>query len=619
MASPWRRLKAACSSTLQSAGRAALPLAGPYKPYATKKEDAGALAPGVYEWRADFAGDAPALVELFAEGAAPVRSAVRAGRASGLIEIPRAASLRVLPHSAKLHLRRLNHLALAARTLAQAQNRRAIFARWARHGSTAAMRALIAASSGAAVEDYQAWIAAYEMPQQDAAVIKTWLATLPDQPLISIVTPVYETPPAWLRACVESVRAQAYPIWEHCLVDDCSPSIGAFQLMQEAANADPRFRVARRNINGGISAATNDAIAMCGGSWIAFLDHDDTLSTDALALAAAAIAEHPDARIIYTDEDKIDEAGVRSEPYMKGDWNPALFAAQNYLNHLTLIRSDLIAEAGGLRSQFDGSQDYDLLLRCVTRVNPEQIVHIPATTYHWRFGAGGANFSVQQAAKTQARMRKAYAANGIDGISLDAAADGLPYPRIRPPIPDPPPLVSLIIPTRDGAELLSRCIQTLKEKAGWPRTEFIVMDNDSDAPDALALFDSLRKDGIQVEHYPGPFNFSAINNSGAKLARGSIIGFVNNDIEARSADWLLEMVRWFSQSSVAAVGAKLLYPDGRVQHAGIVTGIGGTAGHLFKYREGTDAGPFGHLARARDVSALTAACLLVRREAFHAV
>lgn len=612
MSSPWRHLKAAGSSLLAAAGHAGHALAGPYSVRSDQ-----ILPPGFYEWRA-AAGDAP-YIRIECDGVQIAAAVARAGIAEGVLEAPGGRPL-ITSAGVSLALRPLTDAALAARALMLTANRRTIFMRWRRQGRLAAARALIEAGKGGALEDYETWVAAYETPQLDRQTISAWAARLADPPMISVVTPVYETPQDYLAACLASVRDQAYPHWEHCLVDDASPGDTAFVQLQTAASADARVRVTRRSLNGGIAAATTDALAMARGAWIAFLDHDDTLSTDALALAAAAIAANPAARILYTDEDKIDENGARSEPYMKGGWNPSLFAVQNYLNHLTLVRRDLIDDAGGLRPGFEGSQDYDLLLRCAARVQPNQIVHIPAVAYHWRFARAGRNFSLRQAEKTHASMRRAFEDNTTAGALLEPATDGLPYPRLRSPSPSPAPLVSLVIPSRDAAELLAQCIATLRANAGWDDVEFIVMDNDSRAPDAVALLAQLQNEGkARVAPYPGAFNFSAINNDGARLARGAILGFVNNDIEAQSANWLAEMLRWFSDPKIAAVGPKLLYPDGRIQHAGLVTGVAGGAGHLYKYREGGDPGPFAHLARARDVSALTGACLLVRADAFRAV
>lgn len=479
----------------------------------------------------------------------------------------------------------------------------------------------VSVSPGGAFHDYRLWLRACE-PALDAPKVAAFLETLPAQPLISVVTPVYNTDPRWLEAALASVRAQAYGRWELIAVDDASPDAAPREILARHAAEDPRIRTIRRTENGGIARATNDALAQAAGDWIAFLDHDDELAPDALALAAATIAAHPDARIVYTDEDKIDERGVRSEPYFKSDWNRELFYAQNYLNHLTLVRRDLVEAAGFLRPGFDGSQDHDFLFRCIERVRDDQIVHAPFVCYHWRFTSAARNFSLTQRARTADAALRALAEHlERTGAAADAMpVEGLPYQRARWRIPEPPPFVSLIIPTRDRRALLQQAVESILDRTDYRAFEILVVDNDSSDPDTLAYFRALESRGAaRIVPAPGAFNFSRINNIAVREAKGGLLGFVNNDVKVRDGAWLGEMVAHFSRADVGAVGARLLYGDGRVQHAGVVAGMGGIAGHVFKLAPGEAPGPFSLLRLPREVTAATAACLLVRAEAFAAV
>jgi GT2 family glycosyltransferase len=346
------------------------------------------------------------------------------------------------------------------------------------------------------------------------------------------------------------------------------------------------------------------------------------LRPDALALIADGIVGNPLARIIYTDEDKIDEHGVRSEPYLKGGWNRELFYSQNYINHLTAIRRDLVDVAGPLRSDFDGSQDYDLLLRCLEHVDDKAILHLPFVCYHWRFATQRVNFSHNQGSKALDAAIRAlnehFQRTRHPAVAGRAGPD-LNYTRIRRQ-PKSKPLVSLIIPTRDRKSVLETAIRSIHERTTYPNYEIIIADNDSSEPATLEYLAGLKRAGVaRIVPAPGPFNFSRINNIAAAEARGEILGFVNNDVEVRNGDWLDELTGYFATPDIGATGAKLYYPDGRIQHAGVVTGIGGVAGHLFKYFQGDAHGPFCQLRLPRETTCVTAACLLVRRELFRKV
>lgn len=438
-------------------------------------------------------------------------------------------------------------------------------------------------------------------------------------PLISIIMPVYNTPLPWLRQAIESVLAQSYSSWELCIADDASTDPQVKQLLEEFSGEDRRIRVVARPENGHIAAASNSALEMATGDFVALLDHDDELAPDALYWLAAELNRHPAADIIYSDEDRLDEWGRRFDPHFKPDWNPDLFYSQNYLCHLTALRMSLVREAGGFHPGTDGAQDYDLFLRCLHLSDASRIRHIPRILYHWRAGAGSTSRSL--AAKSYATdaglkaLRDHFAA--IDPAIEVQQGNGATTYRVVYPLPEPAPKVSLIIPTRDGAALLGRCINSILGKTAYPCYEIIIVNNGSIKPATFALFDSLRLDArIRIVDSPGEFNYAAINNLAAELAGGEVLGFLNNDLEVISPDWLTEMVRHALRPGVGAVGAKLYYPDGRIQHAGVVLGLLGIANHAHQFLRRNHGGYFGRLQVVQNVAAVTGACMVVRRELY---
>jgi GT2 family glycosyltransferase len=382
----------------------------------------------------------------------------------------------------------------------------------------------------------------------------------------------------------------------------------------------------RRTENGHICAATNSALALATGDFVALLDHDDVLPERALYEVAALIQDHPDADLIYSDEDKIDDAGRRFEPHFKTDWNRELLLGQNMVSHLGVYRRSLVEDVGGLREGFEGSQDFDLALRVAERTDPSQIHHIPWVLYHWRQQAEAASFSESQLQRCADSARRAVEEHlARTGQAAQAESlEGLPgWVRVRRPVPEPAPLVSIIVPTRDRAELLAACAEGVLEKTDYPNLELLIVDNGSVEPQTQALFERLAKDPrVRILPAPGEFNFSALNNTAARTARGEILVLLNNDISMRRADWLTEMVSQAVRPNVGAVGAKLLYPDGRVQHGGVALGAGGdpaVAAHFGVGLAGHDPGYFGHMILTRNVSAVTAACLALRKAVFEQV
>jgi glycosyltransferase involved in cell wall biosynthesis len=458
--------------------------------------------------------------------------------------------------------------------------------------------------------DYPSWrIRNATLFDDDVDRLRGRLVDLPGGgPSFTIVMPTYEPEERWLRAAIDSVRNQIHTRWQLVIVDDASPGPTARRVLADYAH-DHRILVHHRSENGHIAAATNDGIERATGEFVAFMDHDDELAPAALALLALA---SPQADVLYTDEDKIDENGKHFDPHCKPAWNPELLFGQNYMSHLTAIRRIVLQEAGGLRTGMDGSQDHDLLLRVTALTAPDRIVHVPHIAYHWRAISGstaldtGAKDYVEAASIAALRERLG------DGWTVGTAAAPTAY-RCTPPIPDDIPLVSILIPTRDRADLLEQCVASLA-RTTWPAFEIVIIDNDSSDPETLEWLEAFDNGhDRRVVRHPGAFNYSEVNNHGAAEARGELLCLLNNDTEVIDPDWLTEMVRWVGQPGIGAVGAKLLYGDDRIQHAGVVLGLGGLAGHGHHLLDADAYGYFSRLTIAHEVGAVTAACMLTLR------
>ncbi len=465
---------------------------------------------------------------------------------------------------------------------------------------------------------YEEWLHRYA--QIDEIGLRRALRELRKQPLISILVPVYNPDLDLLDAAIASVRNQIYERWELCIADDASDDPAVRPRLEQAAANEPRIKLTFREENGHISACTNSALQLASGDWCALLDQDDLLTPDALARTALEIDAHPEAGLIYSDEDKIDATGKRSSPYFKPDWNPELFLVQNFINHLGLYRTDLMREVGGFREGFEGSQDYDLALRCLERLRPAQVRHIPRVLYHWRMAAG--SVAALPDAKPYARdaARQAIAESlqrqGIE-VSVEACPENPEAHRVVYSLGKTPLSVSIIIPMRDRVELLQRCLESIRARTDYPDFEFVVVDNGSKEPATLSYLQTLeRKSEARVLHDTEPFNFSRLTNLGVNAARGYILLFLNNDIEATEYGWLREMVSHASRAVNGAVGARLWYPDGTLQHGGVILGLGGVAGHAFPHLKRGRGGYFSRAQLQQNVSAVTGACLAVRKELF---
>lgn len=451
------------------------------------------------------------------------------------------------------------------------------------------------------------------------------LRGLGTRPRFSILVPVYNPAPEYLEACLDSVLAQSYPDWQLCIADDASTNPAVRIILERYQARDSRVQVVFRQENGHICAASNSALELANGDLVALLDHDDVLAPHALLHVARAVNENPEAVVVYTDEDKIGEGGHFFDPHFKPGWNPELLLAQNYVSHLGVYKRELVASVGGFRPGFEGAQDHDLLLRCIARLeNPgKQVVHIPRVLYHWRASRGSTALAgSEKSYAEEATLRAVNSYLAEQGEGAEAVMGQFPNTlRVRYPLPEPSPLVSLLVPTRNGVEILQPCVDAILERTEYANFELLILDNQTDCSKTLAYMDEVcgRDPRVRVLKWDHPFNYSAINNFGAAHARGSVLGLINNDIEPINPGWLSEMVSHAVRPSVGCVGAKLYYPNDKLQHGGVILGIGGVAGHSHKYADREAPGYFYRLMLAQNLSAVTGACLLLRRSVFEQV
>jgi glycosyltransferase involved in cell wall biosynthesis len=469
--------------------------------------------------------------------------------------------------------------------------------------------------------DYKKWIAMFDaLSTEMRADMREQCSRFANTPLISVIMPVYNPNPVWLKEAIESVINQIYANWELCIADDLSTDGRIRPMLEGYAVRDRRIKVVFRAENGHISAASNSAINVAAGAWIALLDHDDILNEHALFWVVDAINKHPNVRMIYSDEDKINESGLRFDPYFKCDWNVDLFYSHNMFSHLGVYYASLINEVGGFRPGLEGSQDFDLALRCSELIDATQIQHIPRVLYHWRVHADSTASSAK--AKPYAAIAGENAINEHfvrRGVKAKAEATAFCY-RVRYAFPERLPLVSLIIPTRNGLRLLRQCVDSILKKTTYQPYEILIVDNGSDDPATLRYMKALNlNERIRVVRDNRPFNFSALNNAAVRLASGEIVGLINNDIEVISPDWLTEMVSHAIRPEVGAVGAKLWYSNDTLQHGGVILGLGGVAGHAHKYISKQNPGYMRRADCIQSFSAVTAACLVIRKSIFESI
>lgn len=467
---------------------------------------------------------------------------------------------------------------------------------------------------------YEEWYRRYDtLTEERIAMLRERSELLASTgPVISILLPTYQTPERWLRRCLDSVMAQVYPRWELCIADDASPDPKVVRTLEEYARRDRRIRFVRRETNGHISAASNSALELATGEYVGLLDHDDELRPHALLEMVEAIGSRDDVGLVYSDEDKLDMEGRRFDPYFKPDWDPDLLRGQNFVCHFTVIRRNLVLASGGFREGFEGSQDHDIILRCTEQLRPDQIRHIPKVLYHWRAIPGSTALTrdaKDYASSAGVRAVAEHLGRSCPGAEAQELSHG--HYRVRWPLPEHPPKVSLIIPTRDKVELLRLCISSIQERSTYPNYQIVIMDNGSSTAETLSYLESLTaEERIRVVRHDAPFNYAELNNTALSYCDGDVIGLVNNDIEVITPDWLEEMVSQALRPDVGAVGAMLYYPNDTIQHAGVMLGIHGVAAHIYA---GLPRGYPGHGGRARvqqTMSAVTGACLILRRSVY---
>lgn len=465
---------------------------------------------------------------------------------------------------------------------------------------------------------YAAWHEIFfGLQDEDRVLMQHHINAFTNKPLISVLMPVYNPNPTFLCAAIESVRAQLYPHWELCIADDASTDKRVIEMLQRYQQQDARIKVVFREENGHISRASNSALALAQGEFVALLDNDDELSEDALFWVVEALQRHPQAGMLYSDEDKIDAQGLRQDPYFKCDWDPFLFWGHNLITHLGVYRRALVEELKGFREGYEGSQDYDLAARAVEGLETWQIVHIPRVLYHWRISAGSTAAGVTE--KPYARVAALKVINEhLTRLQVAAQVETVPdkgsVQQVSFYKSSKAPLVSIIIPTRNAAELVRNCVESIVKKTAYTPYEIILVDNGSDEAASLAYFHELSQHGtVRLLRDERPFNYSALNNAAVAAAQGELVVLLNNDTEVIAPYWLHEMVQLALLPTVGAVGAKLVYSNGTLQHAGVVLGMAGGAAHAYMEFPGEALGYYNLALLVRSYSALTAACLAVRK------
>jgi glycosyltransferase involved in cell wall biosynthesis len=434
------------------------------------------------------------------------------------------------------------------------------------------------------------------------------------KPLISIILPVYNPPEELFRQTIHSVLGQIYENWELCIADDASTNKRIKEMIDEFAKNDFRIKVEYRKENGHISKASNSALALATGEYTLLLDHDDLLSADCIYHVVDAINNDNTIDLLYSDEDKIDENGVHSVPHFKPKWCPDHFTSRNYLGHVVVCRTSILNQIGGFRAGFEGSQDYDMLLRFIEKT--QNIHHIPRVLYHWRIHKASAAHSEEAKPYAYIAAQNALTEH-FDRIGQPAKVDFLPGFRgysIRYNYAKGQ-LISIIIPTKDNAEVLKVCIDSIFEKSTYQNFEIIVISNNSKEKALFELLDQYAKKyptNFAYWEHNIPFNFSKLMNFGREKAKGDYLLLLNNDTEVITVDWMESMVEQVQRPEVGVAGVKLLYPDNTIQHAGVVIGLGGIAGHTFVGMHKDEAGYFNYIQSINNYSALTAACLMVK-------
>lgn len=445
---------------------------------------------------------------------------------------------------------------------------------------------------------YNEWIRRYDtLSPDDLQAIAAHIARLQWRPTLSVCTVAGAAAENDLQATVTSFLDQLYPNWELQIVHEASTSLAVRSLLDEYGKRDPRIKPLLISANRIDRSCGTALVASLSGDFLGCAEPGDIFPPHALYMAAIVLNHDPLLEVLYADEDRIDETGRRTAPFFKPDWNRELFRSQDYFGGLTLLRSATLRRLGGA----DDSEDLaDLRRKLLKNVHASRVGHVPFVLCHRPLSA-----------RTSLRDDSAASL----GLGADSQVTTTAYPEMAAR-----PLVSLIIPTRNGKRMLARCIESIRSRTEYPQYEVIVVDNGSDEPESLAYLRQIEKyDGFRVVCFNAPFNFSALNNFGVRYASGEIVGLLNNDLEVIAGGWLTAMVCLAVQSDIGAVGAKLYYPGDRIQHAGVILGLGGVAGHSHHGFRRADAGYFGRLHHVQEVSAVTAACLLVRKDVYLSV
>lgn len=436
-------------------------------------------------------------------------------------------------------------------------------------------------------------------------------------PLISIAVPAYQTPVEFLRQMIESLIVQTYSNWELCIVNASPDNEEMQKVLAEYSAGDSRVRFCNLKENLGIAENTNRAFAMTKGEFVGLLDHDDLLAPNALYEIVKILQDHPQADALYTDEDKVTtELDEHFQPHLKPDFNLDLLRSNNYICHFFVVQKSIVEKAGGFRKEFDGAQDYDFIFRCTE--NAGEVLHVPEILYHWRtHKASTADNPASKMYAFEAGKRAIEAHLERTGTKGEVShTQDLGFYRVKYPVQGKP-LVSVIIPNKDEKETLQTCLEMLEKNTGYQNFEIIIVENNSTTDEIFRYYKELsgnRK--IHLLRWGKEFNYSAINNFAVAHAKGEYLLFLNNDVKSINSDWLEEMLGVCQRPEVGGVGAKLIYPDNTIQHAGCVIGMGGIAGHMFVDMPADRTGYLHKASLLQDMSAVTAACLLMKKEVF---
>jgi len=469
--------------------------------------------------------------------------------------------------------------------------------------------------------DYDRWIEENRLSEKRIEEIENEIHGFQYKPKISVIMPVYNVNQIWLEKTIDSVINQIYENWELCITDDGSTKEHIRETLDRYTKKDKRIKTKYLEDNKGISAASNVALRMATGEYVSLLDNDDELSVDALYECVKLLNKHPEADLIYSDEDKVNAIGKRTEPFFKPDYSPDLLLSMNYICHFCMFRKSIVDDIRGFNIGYEGSQDYDLILRFIEKTNPERIFHIPKILYHWRKLPGSAASAVEAKSYSFVSAKKALSdyleRNEIDGEVLDGKFPGK-Y-RVRRKIVDNYK-VSIIIPFKDKCEVLKTCVNSILGKTNYNDYEIVLVNNQSEQEGTFEYLDSIKdKPIIKIIEFDKSFNYPAINNYAVSQINSEYFILLNNDTEVVSPNWIESMLEFAQRKDVGVVGALLYYPNDTIQHAGTILGIGGIAAHAHRFFLKESIGYFGRIKIIQNMSAVTAACMMTKKSIFKEV